>query len=50
VVDVYVGQVRRKLEVLTNQQLICTVRGRGYKFVDSPHQEQGGQERAVNAA
>ena len=49
VVDVYVGQVRRKLEVLTNQQLICTVRGRGYKFVDSPHQEQGGQERAVNA-
>ncbi len=36
VVDVYVGQVRRKLEQATGQQLIETVRGVGYKFVDSP--------------
>ncbi|MCA9970654.1 MAG: response regulator transcription factor [Anaerolineales bacterium] len=34
VVDVYVGQVRRKLEQATGQQLIQTVRGVGYKFVD----------------
>lgn len=36
VVDVYVGQVRRKLEQATGQQLIETVRGVGYKYVDSP--------------
>jgi two-component system alkaline phosphatase synthesis response regulator PhoP len=36
VVDVYVGQVRRKLEQATNQTLIQTVRGVGYKFVDTP--------------
>ncbi len=36
VVDVYVGQVRRKLEQATGQSLIVTVRGVGYKFVDSP--------------
>lgn len=34
VVDVYVGQVRRKLEQATGQALIQTVRGLGYKFVD----------------
>jgi len=34
VVDVYVGQVRRKLEAATGAQLIQTVRGVGYKFVD----------------
>ncbi len=34
VVDVYVGQVRRKLEKATGQALIQTVRGVGYKFVD----------------
>lgn len=34
VVDVYVGQVRRKLEAATAVQLIQTVRGVGYKFVD----------------
>ena len=34
VVDVYVGQVRRKLEQATGQSLIETVRGVGYKFVD----------------
>ena len=34
VVDVYVGQVRRKLQDVTGQLLIETVRGVGYKFVD----------------
>ena len=34
VVDVYVGQVRRKLEQATDQILIQTVRGIGYKFTD----------------
>lgn len=34
VVDVYVGQVRRKLEQATGKALIQTVRGVGYKFVD----------------
>jgi len=34
VVDVYVGQVRRKLEQVTGQTLIQTVRGIGYKFTD----------------
>lgn len=37
VVDVYVGQVRRKLEQATGEQLIQTVRGVGYKFVDTVH-------------
>ncbi|HWQ14873.1 MAG TPA: response regulator transcription factor [Roseiflexaceae bacterium] len=36
VVDVYVGQVRRKLEAATGQTLIRTVRGVGYKLVDEP--------------
>ena len=36
VVDVYVGQVRRKLEAASGQSLIETVRGGGYKFIDSP--------------
>lgn len=36
VVDVYVGQVRRKLEAATGQTLIQTVRGVGYKFIDEP--------------
>ena len=35
VVDVYVGQVRRKLEAATGETLIRTVRGIGYKFVDT---------------
>lgn len=34
VVDVYVGQVRRKLEQTTGESLIQSVRGVGYKFVD----------------
>ncbi len=34
VVDVYVGQVRRKLEAATGQTLIATVRGIGYRFSD----------------
>lgn len=34
VVDVYVGQVRRKLQDATHETLIETVRGVGYKFVD----------------
>jgi two-component system alkaline phosphatase synthesis response regulator PhoP len=34
VVDVYVGQVRRKLEDTSGERLIETVRGVGYKFVD----------------
>ena len=36
VVDVYVGQVRRKLEEATGEPLIETVRGVGYKLVDQP--------------
>lgn len=36
VVDVYVGQVRRKLEEISGHKLIETVRGIGYKFVDEP--------------
>ncbi|MGB0388677.1 MAG: winged helix-turn-helix domain-containing protein [Ardenticatenaceae bacterium] len=32
VVDVYVGQVRRKLLEVTGETLIQTVRGVGYKF------------------
>jgi two-component system alkaline phosphatase synthesis response regulator PhoP len=35
VVDVYVGQVRRKLEQATGQSMIQSVRGVGYKFVDA---------------
>ena len=35
VVDVYVGQVRRKLQELAGITLIETVRGVGYKFVDT---------------
>lgn len=34
VVDVYVGQVRRKLEAATGRNLITTVRGVGYRFSD----------------
>jgi two-component system, OmpR family, alkaline phosphatase synthesis response regulator PhoP len=34
IVDVYVGQVRRKLEDAAGKSLIQTVRGVGYKFVD----------------
>lgn len=34
VVDVYVGQVRRKLEEATGEVLLQTVRGVGYKFLD----------------
>ena len=36
VVDVYVGQVRRKLEEVLGQSPIRTVRGVGYKFEDVP--------------
>lgn len=36
VVDVYVGQVRRKLEEATGERLIETIRGVGYKLVDIP--------------
>ena len=36
VVDVYVGQVRRKLEAATGKTLIRTVRGVGYKLADEP--------------
>jgi two-component system alkaline phosphatase synthesis response regulator PhoP len=36
VVDVYVGQVRRKLEQAISKNLIQTVRGVGYKFIDTP--------------
>jgi two-component system alkaline phosphatase synthesis response regulator PhoP len=36
VVDVYVGQVRRKLESATGTTLIRTVRGVGYQFTDTP--------------
>jgi two-component system alkaline phosphatase synthesis response regulator PhoP len=35
VVDVYVGQVRRKLEAATGEALIRTVRGVGYQFTAS---------------
>lgn len=35
VVDVYVGQVRRKIEDACGETLIHTVRGAGYKFVDA---------------
>ncbi len=34
VVDVYIGQIRRKIAEHTPQPLIETVRGVGYKFVD----------------
>lgn len=36
VVDVYVGQVRRKLEAVTGVSVIRTVRGVGYQFTDPP--------------
>jgi two-component system alkaline phosphatase synthesis response regulator PhoP len=36
VVDVYVGQVRRKIETASGLSLIETVRGVGYKFIDNP--------------
>ncbi|MDT8305269.1 MAG: response regulator transcription factor [Anaerolineae bacterium] len=36
VVDVYVGQVRRKLEEATGERVIETIRGVGYKLVDNP--------------
>ncbi|MDX1413512.1 MAG: response regulator transcription factor [Candidatus Promineifilaceae bacterium] len=39
VVDVYVGQVRRKLEQASGQALIQTVRGVGYKFIDRQLQQ-----------
>lgn len=34
VVDVYVGQVRRKLQEASGEPLVETIRGIGYKFVD----------------
>ncbi len=36
VVDVYVGQVRRKIEAATGQTLIRTIRGIGYKLAEEP--------------
>jgi two-component system alkaline phosphatase synthesis response regulator PhoP len=36
VVDVYVGQVRRKIEALTGANVIRTARGVGYRFADAP--------------
>lgn len=36
VVDVYVGQVRRKVESAIGETLIRTVRGIGYRFIDEP--------------
>jgi two-component system alkaline phosphatase synthesis response regulator PhoP len=36
VVDVYVGQVRRKLEAASGRTLIRTVRGIGYKLSEEP--------------
>lgn len=36
VVDVYVGQVRRKIEAVIGETLIRTVRGIGYRFIDEP--------------
>jgi two-component system, OmpR family, alkaline phosphatase synthesis response regulator PhoP len=36
VVDVYVGQIRRKLEEATGERLVETIRGVGYKLVDEP--------------
>ncbi len=41
VVDVYVGQVRRKLQAATGALLIETVRGIGYKFIDQRMQIGG---------
>jgi two-component system alkaline phosphatase synthesis response regulator PhoP len=35
VVDVYVGQVRRKIEALAGATVIRTVRGVGYRFADA---------------
>ncbi|MCC7019519.1 MAG: response regulator transcription factor [Ardenticatenales bacterium] len=35
VVDVYVGQVRRKIEAATGANVIATVRGVGYRFTDA---------------
>jgi two-component system alkaline phosphatase synthesis response regulator PhoP len=40
VVDVYVGQIRRKLQDAANTSLIETVRGVGYKFVDTKNNQQ----------
>jgi two-component system, OmpR family, alkaline phosphatase synthesis response regulator PhoP len=36
VVDVYVGQVRRKIETRCGESLIQTMRGVGYRFTDVP--------------
>jgi two-component system alkaline phosphatase synthesis response regulator PhoP len=36
VVDVYISQLRRKIETMTGANVIRTVRGVGYRFVDPP--------------
>jgi two-component system alkaline phosphatase synthesis response regulator PhoP len=36
VVDVYVGQLRRKIEALSGANVIRTARGVGYRFADPP--------------
>ncbi len=42
VVDVHIGQIRKKIEVDSSQpSLIQTVRGVGYKFEAPPHQKNG---------
>jgi two-component system alkaline phosphatase synthesis response regulator PhoP len=41
VVDVYVGQVRRKLSEISAAPLIETVRGVGYKFIDKKREGDG---------
>ena len=46
VVDVYVGQVRRKIEQATGENLIQTVRGVGYKFVGQELKNRG-QEAGI---
>jgi DNA-binding response OmpR family regulator len=44
VVDVHIGQIRKKIEIDTTQPaLIQTVRGVGYKF-ESPQEEEGSAE------
>ncbi len=36
VVDVYISQLRRKIEAVTGENVIRTARGVGYRFVDPP--------------
>ncbi|MDT7944807.1 MAG: winged helix-turn-helix domain-containing protein, partial [Cyanobacteriota bacterium PSP.bin.10] len=46
VVDVHIGQIRKKLETDTSQpELIRTVRGVGYKFEPPAPKEGWGEEK-----